>query len=406
MSISTMECTVCLEASTEHITILENAVCIDCVTTSILPQFHAALRFEHAYPPTWGTTPLNPIAFLHYLPAGFLTRWLEREEEYRTPPHQRIYCQHLHPAPLPPSATVTPSLASSSPSPTSETPPSPPQEICNHFFGSPANLLGSLTPHTCPTCTSLTCETCELPIPNPTAHQPSCPAPDPTSTDNASPFATLTRGADYQLCAGCALPAELKDGCNCVACPKCRTETCFLCGSAAEHYGGHFAVGQPCVLFGRPGPQGIHAPPAEEIARLEAEEEEAAALEAAEAEAEWEAEIIEEIMELRREIWRHVAIQNDARDWWARNEERLLWLEGREEGLRVMEVEERGRRWAEEDRREREEAVREKEWRVRVAARTAEGGFDGREGLREEFRRRVRVGEERLRGERDGEGAL
>ncbi|KAI7221702.1 hypothetical protein KC333_g1622 [Hortaea werneckii] len=229
------ECSVCFEPTDNPILVVNDPLCTDCLDQNVRVKFVDALRFEHSYPVTWGDTQLKPQDFLEFLPGDFMTAWLEREKEYQIQPADRVYCQHQRP--------------------NNQT-----TEICNHFFGSKAESKGKT--FDCPNCHHLTCGTCSEAI-HGDQQKHTCQA-NGSATNSQDTFQGQKRGHDYQLCPRCGVGYWQVDGCNVMRCetPSCIMHSikfCFLCGEKASHYGGHFAQGQPCVMFGRPGPRGIYA---------------------------------------------------------------------------------------------------------------------------------------------------
>lgn len=234
MSYKQGECSVCLEPTDNPILVVNDPLCSDCFDQNVRVKFVDALRFEHSYPVTWGDTQLKPQDFLELLPGDFMTAWLEREKEYQIQPADRVYCQHQR------SNNQT-------------------TEICNHFFGSKAESKGKT--FDCPDCHHLTCGTCSDAI-HGDQQKHTCQA-NGSATNSQDTFQGQKRGHDYQLCPKCGVGYWQADGCNVMRCetPSCIMHSikfCFLCGEKASHYGGHFAQGQPCVMFGRPGPRGIY----------------------------------------------------------------------------------------------------------------------------------------------------
>ncbi|GAB1735039.1 hypothetical protein NU219Hw_g109t1 [Hortaea werneckii] len=234
------ECSVCLEPTDNPILVVNDPLCSDCFDQNVRVKFVDALRFEHSYPVTWGGDRLKPQDFLELLPDDFMTAWLEREREYQIQPADRVYCQHQRP-----NNHTT--------------------EICNHFFGSKAESTGKT--FECPDCHHLTCGTCSEAV-HGDQQKHTCQA-NGSATNSQDTFQGQKRGHDYQLCPECGVGYWQADGCNVMRCetPSCyrhKTKFCFLCGEKASHYGGHFAPGQPCVMFGRPGPRGIYAAAAPE----------------------------------------------------------------------------------------------------------------------------------------------
>ena len=143
-------------------------VCLDCVQT-IIPKFHAAAQFEINYPVEWaaGLT-LNPQDFAEFFDdfPSFLTKWTDREREYKTSGKDRLYCHG-----------------------------------CSEYVGDRINFLFKIA--LCTTCKIWVCSRCG-------------------SKEKDSPHACRTDAKDggekdlegCKRCPGCSTPIVLEDGCN------------------------------------------------------------------------------------------------------------------------------------------------------------------------------------------------
>ena len=201
-------CSVCLDdCEIVPLKIGGDAVCLDCIKTGIIPNFHAALKHESQYPPTFGRYRLRPQDFKPWVENydDFAREWREKEFEYLTPVGIRLYCGK-----------------------------------CGHYVckRDPRKLirLG------CSWCSALICAACGLVDKGDTKHQ--CP---PQATD---PYEGLMRGKDYQRCPkeDCGIVVELKEACNAMRCTSasCMTQFCFICGELAAHNSDHWAAGSKC----------------------------------------------------------------------------------------------------------------------------------------------------------------
>ena len=253
-----IECSVCCETrafqNIQH-DIDGELVCDDCISTSIIPEFHAALKYESRFPVRWGATILQAADFKAELGQDFVQRFQKRQEEYAVIPSDRIYCKHKMVAPLQEQAGMiaTNVLALSS------------EGIAfweNHHVGI-AECGAMVAPRSvaagylqCYHCQGTTCATCENPV-EPGCQYHTC-TPRKASTDNSTNrFQGMIRGKHYQLCPNpaCGLPAELREACNHMTCPvpACCTSYCFVCGREAEGDSDHWTFGKPCQRYNQPG---------------------------------------------------------------------------------------------------------------------------------------------------------
>ena len=197
-------------------------VCIPCVRNGIMPKFHAALAHEHNYPPTWGEgITLRPQHFLRFFddPREFMQKWEEKKREYETPFKVRFYCA-----------------------------------ACKTFLCRKPSESSSFNVR-CFECEGVTCFPCGADV---TEQYPAhvCPPQPSEGTETTERFKGLERGKDYQICPNpeCALPVELKEGCNHIVCTSaaCAANFCFICGEEAGPNSGHWDHGKACSCWNHP----------------------------------------------------------------------------------------------------------------------------------------------------------
>jgi hypothetical protein len=183
-------------------------VCLDCVKT-IIPKFQAAAQYEINYPVEWSANmTLNPQDFAKFFDdfPSFLSKWTEREREYRTSGKDRLYCQG-----------------------------------CSGYVGDRTRFLFKIA--LCNTCKIWVCSHCG-------------------SKDKDSPHECRTDAEEdgvkdlegCKKCPGCFTPIVLEDGCNDVVCVVCRLRHCYCCGEMdprPEHWSR--SRGGACTRFNAPG---------------------------------------------------------------------------------------------------------------------------------------------------------
>ncbi|KAK6433969.1 hypothetical protein LTR95_009846 [Oleoguttula sp. CCFEE 5521] len=125
---------------------------------------------------------------------------------------------------------------------------SPNEEVCNNFLGALSETTGDQ--YRCSSCTSASCAYCKAVLADPSAPHTCGTEEDTSITDH---LAENTRGLEYQLCPNpaCHAPTFLREGCNHMICPYCKTHFCHLCGLAAPEHSGHWLPGG-CPRYGRP----------------------------------------------------------------------------------------------------------------------------------------------------------
>ncbi|EMF11702.1 uncharacterized protein SEPMUDRAFT_45457, partial [Sphaerulina musiva SO2202] len=241
---STFDCVCCCdEYSSVPIHIQDNAVCLECFSTGIVPQFEDALKDETKYPPLWAGHELNLQDYADHVPADLLIRWNEKKEEYLTPVQDRLYCSGTT------TTTATPGhrheLASQSceHSTTQQN-----GENCGAFLGSKRSIRRSAIAPSCTICSSEVCSKCSKVLSKTRVHDCELDADE-------DPFKGLVRGRDYQQCpkSSCQIKISLMDGCNLIRCKYCQTDFCFVCAEEVSHLSEHWKVGKPCPRFGFPG---------------------------------------------------------------------------------------------------------------------------------------------------------
>lgn len=220
-------CACCLDqhdgAPAEVIGAME--VCEPCVTDSIMPLFHGALKYEAQYPPMFGPFELYPDDFADYFDdmEAFMQEWDRKTREYETPYKARVYCSG-----------------------------------CEAFLC--AKPKDDAKPKIrCGECNALTCYPCGANATESVAEHVCPGAPDEESEKTENPFNGMQRGKEYQLCPNpeCGTPVELRDGCNHMVCEStsCGTNFCFLCGEKIEPHSGHWNAGSKCSRYNHPDAQ-------------------------------------------------------------------------------------------------------------------------------------------------------
>ncbi|KAK3681956.1 hypothetical protein LTR37_020723 [Vermiconidia calcicola] len=216
------ECSVCADDREEVTIIIDSSpVCSECVTTDIVPKFYAALEFETNYPVEWAEgIPLDPRDFSGYFEnfGKFIEAWEKKEEEYKMPVKDRLYCRHLD---------------------------------CGNFLMRRLEVpRGEVIQYTsCLACRNYICKRCGL-----SRHPDSlevCRTKLQEDKDEEDPIKGMK---GYQRCPGdnCGLVSELKDGCNVVVCTACRLRWCWICRTRSPPRE-HWNAGMPCPRFNKPG---------------------------------------------------------------------------------------------------------------------------------------------------------
>lgn len=202
-------------------------------------MFNKALRFEHEYPPRWGTS-LHPNEFSHIISADFIKRYEHKEIEYKTQPSRRIYCQHMV------------ERVGAGDKDGCE----PLQEPCGEFMGVRQRLGKSdiLVLGRCKECKNATCMVCDNFSSDPAAIlQHICTGKSSANEKRAQAFVGLKRGRNWQQCPSrlCGRRIELSAACNHITC-TCGTGFCFICGKEADGDSEHWARRSGCPRYNHP----------------------------------------------------------------------------------------------------------------------------------------------------------
>jgi len=230
-------CEICCEDFRDYTStdIDGSPVCPPCVRE----LFDKALKFEHEYPPKWGT-PLHPSEFSHIISKAFIENYEHKEVEYKTQPDRRIYCQHKV------ARVVTKDGSTCGTT----------QEPCGEFIGVRQNSRKSdiLVLGRCRTCKNFTCMICEDYSSDPAATlQHVCTGKSIANEQRAQAFVGLERGKEWQQCPNrlCARRIELSAACNHITC-TCGMGFCFICGKEADGDSEHWARKSGCPRYNHP----------------------------------------------------------------------------------------------------------------------------------------------------------
>ncbi|KAI5365213.1 Putative IBR domain, TRIAD supradomain-containing protein [Septoria linicola] len=218
-------CTCCLEETLDdQITKIHgNAICFECFSTGIRPQFEAALLSEAAWPVLWSGQVIEPYKHTALLPPDFCGQWTEKLKEYGTPVTQRIYRHGF--------------LA---------------DEQCGRFIKAKpdviedCNCTAKCFVAECRTCWTQVCTSCSGVATNFTVHI--------CQSEGKDDFEGLQRGVDYQKCPNtdCRVKLALRDGYNHMQCKYCQWSLCFRCGGKVEEGEAHWTKPNPCPRWGAP----------------------------------------------------------------------------------------------------------------------------------------------------------
>lgn len=236
-------CTFCLEekpSRSKAVNVAGDDICRDCFESDIRPKFFEAIKNENAWPVKWGGTTLEVKDFPGFS-AAFKSRWRAKEQEYRTPMAERVYCkQHIDDNGLAEHAPIR--IANDEAGLEGVRP-----ERCDRFLGSTTEVNDRTV--FCEACEGRTCGACLGPVSR-WAH--SCVTAEAVSEPD--PFQGLVRGKDFQRCPSCRLLVTLEDGCNSMVCerPSCQTHFCWICGVEAHHDSDHWRVGARCPRWNQP----------------------------------------------------------------------------------------------------------------------------------------------------------
>jgi len=230
-------CEVCCEDFRDYTStdIEGSPVCPPCVRE----MFDKALKFEHEYPPKWGTS-LHPSEFNHIISKDFIDIYERKEIEYKTQPGRRIYCQHM----------VERAVAGDNSTGGTT------QEPCGEFIGvrQRSSKSDMLVLGRCRTCKNATCMVCDDYSSDPaTTLQHICTGKSSANELRAQAFVGLKRGKEWQQCPNrlCARRIELSAACNHITC-TCGTGFCFICGKEADGDSEHWARKSGCPRYNHP----------------------------------------------------------------------------------------------------------------------------------------------------------
>lgn len=216
-------CGFCLEnfPDSAKIPVGSDALCTDCYTSEIKPKFLAALKDEPNFPVRWGSTAIEPGRGFS---ATFKIFWRERVKEYEAPPATRIYCKHIV---------------------------DDGKTACGKYAGTKSDQGKAGRAISCIKCRLLSCSKCAAALGS-SKEEHECSGED--SLQVQDPFAGLVKEKHYQICPkpSCAIPVELRDGCNHVICERCFTHFCMICGVPAQGGSDRWKVGSACPRWGHP----------------------------------------------------------------------------------------------------------------------------------------------------------
>ena len=225
--IFTRECGVCFETvPSHHVTAVDfSCICHDCA----INWFKNAVQSEDAYNLKWGSFEFSLVKFGHILPPELSLDFMRKEQEYKTPLKERLYCSvklAAYRRSNGTSRTASAALLSSS-----RTDRITETKVCGVFIGRVIKFEGGgeafhddLAEKTiktrCNGCHSICCLVCGGSY-TMTGHQCSG-VPPPKDRDEG--LEGLVRGKDFQLCPSpfCRYRrVQLIDGCNDILC-KCK----------------------------------------------------------------------------------------------------------------------------------------------------------------------------------------
>lgn len=233
MPFTHFECILCCEDKFEELprwigNSQSARICDSCARDCVAPLFHAALEYEHQYPPTCGKEKLDIWTFWDLFDDRFREAWRTNVQEYDMPVKERLYCEHRD---------------------------STSGIICGGFLGQRG--LGMVL---CSRCQCHTCKSCGTSDGN-AASLGSHICKKAATVDALEEF---QKGQQYQRCPGCEVVIFQAEGCNHMTCrPPCNAHFCFICGErVAAHQSGHWQPGG-CPRFGVAGPRRIWNDPGE-----------------------------------------------------------------------------------------------------------------------------------------------
>ncbi|KAK3707315.1 hypothetical protein LTR37_012159 [Vermiconidia calcicola] len=209
---STWSCDLCCDdlAGGISTTLDSSKVCAPCVRRI----FSTSMSSEAYFPPRWGGHALDIWDFRHVIDTIFLAQFQKKADEWTCPPNERIYCRRTDPPRRPEECATFLGRRTDS-------------KKCRHT--SDAEGKEAKIKHHCD------------------------PSVEQELRQRA--FHGLKRSKDYQDCPNpkCQRRVELSDGCNCIQCPSCKIEFCYICGRKASEESGHWRPGSVCPKWNQPG---------------------------------------------------------------------------------------------------------------------------------------------------------
>ena len=264
---TTFTCSICLDTKHEHNPklIQEDAVCADCVTESIIPQFHTALKYESKWPVRWGEAVLEAEHFQRELGKDFIRGYERRVKEYSCPWRWRVHCQNLVVVNKQTGKYARPWFGR-------KIALTPTQTDAARKKGKMVVECGvmvatidrrskepSCASVTCWSCRGGACSTCGESVPSKSPPHKCGPRNvDVQITAEDLESKGQVRGEDFQVCPveDCGTLVTLSSGCNHVSCPSkicpaSRTGFCYVCGALVAKNSRHWArlLGMPCPFI-------------------------------------------------------------------------------------------------------------------------------------------------------------
>ncbi|KAM3419351.1 hypothetical protein BST61_g5282 [Cercospora zeina] len=252
----TSDCMICCEevSSNDFIFIHDDLACHGCVKQ----VFTNAILSEANYPPVWAGHTLPLTEYQHILGTSLSAEFARKAAQYDVPWSERVVCKNQ-------SGHTTGG-----------------DVFVGRLHANETDVATTTTTtiKSCHECTHDFCMLCAEHV------QPSTNAHHCKAAKTDSNFKGLTRGKDYQLCPGCSMAIQLRDGCNHVIC-TCSRDLCFICGQEAQANSNHWVPGRcprynhvdsgaaawDAVYTGPDEEQVVAAPFAEQLERLRAAQE-------------------------------------------------------------------------------------------------------------------------------------
>ncbi|KAK1079310.1 hypothetical protein LTR33_006499, partial [Friedmanniomyces endolithicus] len=170
--------------------------------------------------------------------------WQERLRMYNTPSEERIFCQHSVLRTSEEELEMMPELEQAA--------AHEGEKIgkCGAFVG--ARVVDGAVTLVCKRCAGNVCSGCGESLASRSQH--ACSAASlATVKMKSDEIEGLIRGKDFQICPGCNMGAELRDGCNAVWCNTCAIYFCYICGVEADDESAHWAKGSACPRYNARG---------------------------------------------------------------------------------------------------------------------------------------------------------